>query len=109
VKTKYWLTSHKYDLELPTIVSSASQIDERTGTDFLRIAIETEIRNVCQAIDFLDDNDKSKVPPGFTFVDTYFVFDIQMDLTWKARLCDDSAGVDFLLPIKVKKWSFFRS
>jgi hypothetical protein len=26
------------------------------------------------------------MPPGFTFVDTYFVFDIKMDLTRKERL-----------------------
>jgi hypothetical protein len=86
VKTKYWSTSHKYGLELPKSVSHALEIDKRTGTNFWRIAIEKEIRNVFPAFDFLNDDDGSKVPPGFTFVDTYFVFDIKMDLTRKARL-----------------------
>jgi hypothetical protein len=85
VKTKYWSTTHKYGLELPKSVSHALAIDKRTGTEFWKIAIEKEIRNVFPAFDFLDD-DNSKVPPGFTFVETYFVFDIKMDLTRKARL-----------------------
>jgi hypothetical protein len=29
---------------------------------------------------------KPKVPPGYQFVETYFVFDIKMDMTRKARL-----------------------
>ena len=85
VKTKYWSTSHKYGLELPKSVSHALEIDKRTGTEFWRIAIEKEIRNVFPAFDFVEGDD-SKVPPGYTFVETYFVFDIKMDLTRKARL-----------------------
>ncbi|KAI2502008.1 Reverse transcriptase (RNA-dependent DNA polymerase) [Fragilaria crotonensis] len=37
------------------------------------------------AFEFIEDDD-TKVPPGYEFVDTYFVFDIKMDLTRKARL-----------------------
>ena len=85
VKSKYWSTSHKYGLELPKSVSEALQIDKRTGTDFWRKAIEKEIRNVFPAFDFID-GDEANIPPGYTFVDTYFVFDIKMDLTRKARL-----------------------
>ena len=85
VKTKYWSTTHKYGLELPKSVSHALEIDKRTGTGFWKVAIEKEIRNVFPAFDFIDDDD-SKVPPGYTFVETYFVFDIKMDLTRKARL-----------------------
>jgi hypothetical protein len=84
VKTKYWSTSHKYGLELPKSVTHALEVDKRTGTDLWQKAIEKEIRNVFPAFDFLDDD--ATIPPGFTFVDTYFVFDIKMDLTRKARL-----------------------
>ena len=84
VKTKYWSTSHKYGLELPKSVTHALNIDKRTGTDHWQKAIEKEIRNVFPAFDFLDDD--AMVPPGYSFVDTYFVFDIKMDLTRKARL-----------------------
>ena len=85
VKSKYWSTSHKYGLELPKSVAQALAIDKRTGTDFWRKAIEKEIRNVFPAFEFMEDED-AKVPPGYEFVETYFVFDIKMDLTRKARL-----------------------
>ncbi|KAI2506427.1 Reverse transcriptase (RNA-dependent DNA polymerase) [Fragilaria crotonensis] len=85
VKTKYWSVTHKYGLELPKSVAQALAIDKRTGTDFWEKAIEKEIRNVFPAFEFLKTDD-AQVPPGFQFVETYFVFDIKMDLTRKARL-----------------------
>jgi hypothetical protein len=84
VKSKYWSTSHKYGLALPKSVTHALDIDQRTGTDLWQKAIEKEIRNVFPAFDFLDDD--ASIPPGYSFVDTYFIFDIKMDLTRKARL-----------------------
>ncbi|KAI2494625.1 Reverse transcriptase (RNA-dependent DNA polymerase) [Fragilaria crotonensis] len=85
VKSKYWSTSHKYGLELPKSVAQALEINKRTGTDFWKKAIEKEIHNVFPAFDFIKGDD-AQVPPGYEFVDTYFVFDIKMDLTRKARL-----------------------
>ncbi len=85
VKTKYWSLTHKYGLELPKSVAQALAIDKSTGTDFWEKAIEKEIRNVFPAFEFLKSDD-DQVPPGFQFVETYFVFDDKMDLTRKARL-----------------------
>ena len=86
IKSKYWSTSHKYGLELPKSVAHELDIDKRTGTDFWKTAFEKEIRNVFPAFEFIEGDD-GKVPPGYEFVDTYFVFDIKMDLTRrKARL-----------------------
>ncbi len=85
VKTKYWSVTHKYGLELPKSVAQALAIDKRTGTDFWKKAIEKEIRNVFPVFEFLK-SDNNQVPPGFQFVETYFVFDIKMDLKRKARL-----------------------
>ncbi len=86
VKTKYWSVTHKYELELPKSVAQVLAIDRRTGTDFWKLAIEKEeIQNVFPAFEFLE-NDETQVPPGYQFVETYFVFDIKMDLTRKARL-----------------------
>jgi hypothetical protein len=77
--------SHKYGLELPKSITQALAIDTRTGTDFWHKAIEKEIHYVFPAFEFLADNDE-QVPPGYQFVETYFVFDIKMDLTRKAGL-----------------------
>ncbi len=85
VKTKFWLLTQKYGLELPKSVAQALAIDKRTGTLFWKKAIEKEIQNVFPAFEFLE-NDDHQVPPGFQFVETYFVFDVKMDLTRKARL-----------------------
>ncbi len=85
VKTKYWSVTHKYGLELPKSVAQALAIDRRMGTNFWKLAIEKEIRNVFPAFEFLE-NDETQVPPGYKFVETYFVFDVKMDLTRKARL-----------------------
>jgi hypothetical protein len=85
VKTTNWSVAHKYRLELPKSVAQALAIDKKTGTDFWRKAIEKEIRNVFPAFDFIED-DNAKVPPGYEFVEKYFVFDVKMDLSRKARL-----------------------
>ena len=68
----------------PESVSHGLEIDKRTGTDFWRKAIEKEIRNVFPAFDFVDDD--ATIPSGYEFVEAYFVFDVKMDLTRKARL-----------------------
>jgi hypothetical protein len=52
VKTKYWSVTHKYGLELPKNVAQALAIDRRTRTDFWKLAIEKEIRNVFLAFEF---------------------------------------------------------
>jgi hypothetical protein len=72
-------------LELPKNVAHALEIDKRTGTDFWKKAIEKEICNVFPVFEFIKSND-TKVPPGYEFVDTYFIFDVKMDLTRKARV-----------------------
>jgi hypothetical protein len=71
-------------LELPKRVSHTSEIDGRSRTDFWRRAIKKEIRNVFPAFDMMDDD--SAVPLGYKFIETYFIFDVKMDLTRKALL-----------------------
>jgi hypothetical protein len=46
VKSKYWKTTHKFGIRLPHSVKQALQIDEETGTDLWRRAIEKEMKNV---------------------------------------------------------------
>jgi hypothetical protein len=48
-------------------------------------AIEMEIRNEFPTFDFIEVEDTT-IPPGFTFVDTYFVFNVRMNLLKKARI-----------------------
>lgn len=84
LKTKHHVKTHKYGVEVPRSMKDAIALDEKTGTDFWRKAIDKELRNVFGAFDFLDDG--KSVPPGYNFVETNMVFDVKLDLTRKARL-----------------------
>ena len=53
VKARYWAKTHKFGIELPKTVAEALKIDERTGTDFWRKAIEQEMKNVMPAFEFI--------------------------------------------------------
>jgi len=46
IKTKYWKTTHKFGIEIPKSVEHALRIDQETGTDYWRKAIEKEMKNV---------------------------------------------------------------
>ena len=83
VKTRYWRRTHKYGIELPHSVKEALAIDERTGTDLWRIAIEKEMKNVMTAFEFREDD---KMPVGYKRIECHMIFDVKIDLTRKARL-----------------------
>jgi hypothetical protein len=83
VKARYWAKTHKFGIELPKTVAEALKIDERTGTDFWRKAIELEMKNVMPAFEFIDDD---VVPKFYKKIDCHMIFDVKMDLTRKARL-----------------------
>ncbi|KAI2511653.1 Reverse transcriptase (RNA-dependent DNA polymerase) [Fragilaria crotonensis] len=83
VKARYWAKTHKFGIELPKTVAEALKIDERTGTDFWRKAIELEMKNVMPAFEFIDDD---AVPKFYKKIDCHMIFDVKMDLTRKARL-----------------------
>jgi hypothetical protein len=54
---------HKYGIELPKSVKAAHIVNEMTGTNFWRQAIDKETKNVKPAFEFKDDN---QVPIGAT-------------------------------------------
>jgi hypothetical protein len=83
VKTRYWKRTHKFGIEMPKSVKDALAIDERSGTNFWRLAIEKEMRNVMPAFEFKNDD---IVPIGYKRIDCHMIFDIKTDLTRKARL-----------------------
>ncbi len=83
VKTRYFRRTHKYGIELPKTVEEALAIDERTGTDFWRKAIEKEMRNVQVAFEVREDG---VAPVGYKEITCHMIFDIKSDtLQRKAR------------------------
>jgi hypothetical protein len=90
VKNKYWRTAHKFGIRLPKTAEEALRIDEETGTDFWRKAIEKELRKVKVAWEARDDLDIEQVRRGrqligFTEIACHMIFDVKMDFTRKAR------------------------
>ena len=45
MQKKYWRTTHKFKIEVPTSVKSMYEIDNKTGTDFWRKLVAKEIIN----------------------------------------------------------------
>ena len=92
VKSKYWKQTHKYGIRLPHSVEEALRIDEETGTDFWRMAIEKEMKNVMPGFEFHDDD---KMPVDYKKIQCHMVFDVKIgDLTRKARFCANGNETD---------------
>jgi hypothetical protein len=83
VKSRYWKKTHKYSIEVPTDVNRAMEIDKETGTDFWKLALGKEMKNVRPAFNILDDG--AKRPIGYKEIRCHLIFDIKMDFTRKAR------------------------
>ena len=93
VKSRYWKTTHKFGFKLPHSVEEALRIDEETGTDHWRRAIEKEMGKVRVAFERWDDGTvedarSGKRLVGYQEIGCHMVFDIKMDgdFTRKARL-----------------------
>jgi Reverse transcriptase (RNA-dependent DNA polymerase) len=92
VKSKYWKRAHKYGIRLPHSVEEALRIDKETGTDFWRMGIEKEMKNVMPAFEFRDDD---KMPVGYEKIRCHMVFYVKIgDLTRKARFCANGKETD---------------
>jgi hypothetical protein len=66
VKTRYWMKTNKYRIEMPKAVRHALAIDVRNLDSAWRDAIAKEMKNVMPAFDFRNDD---KVPPGYKKID----------------------------------------
>ena len=93
VKSRYWKTTHKFGFKLPHSVEEALKIDEETGTDYWRQAIEKEMSKVRIAFErwedgTVEDARRGNKLVGYQEIGCHMVFDIKMDgdFTRKARL-----------------------
>jgi Reverse transcriptase (RNA-dependent DNA polymerase) len=84
VKTRYFLRSHKFGIELPKSVQDALNIDRETNTTYWQDAIALEIKNVDVAFQDLEENEK--VPVGYQQIKCHMIFDVKVgSLQRKAR------------------------
>jgi hypothetical protein len=93
LKSRYWSTSHKFDVRLPKLVREALAIDEETGTTFWRDAIRKEMEKVKVGFEFCENWSPEQVRNGtahgdfvgYQEIDCHMIFDVKMDLTRKTR------------------------
>lgn len=92
LQKKYWRTTHKFGIEVPTTIKRALEIDEITGTDFWMKAIKKDMDKAQVAY----NADESCTPEqvragevpgyiGFQEIKCHIIFDVKMDFTRKAR------------------------
>ena len=90
LKSKYWCTTHKFGIRLPKDTREALHIDEDTGMDFWKRAIEKELWRVKVAWEARDDLNIEQVRSGkqligYTEIVCHMVFDVKIDFTRKAQ------------------------
>ena len=76
MKSKYWKRTHKFGIRLPHSVEEALRIDEETGTDYWRKAIEKEMKNMMPAYEFGDDD---KMPVGYAKIQCHMTFYLELE------------------------------
>ena len=89
LKSKYWRTTHKFGICLPEDAREALQIDEDTGMDFWKRAIEKELWQVKVAWEACNDLNIEQVCSGkqlisYTEIVCHMVFNVKIDFTRKA-------------------------
>ena len=92
VKSRYWKTTHKFGIRVPKSVEEALAIDEETGTDFWRKALNKEMTKVkiaWKAVEGLTPEQvrqgQAKQLIGYQEITCHVIFDVKMDFTRKAR------------------------
>jgi hypothetical protein len=86
-KSCSWKQTHKFGVELPKSVAMAYAIDCSNSSKLCTNAIAKEMLNVRPVFKFVDDN---VIPAFWKPVGVHMIFDVKMDLTWKARLVANS-------------------
>ncbi|GFH50450.1 Blackbeard [Chaetoceros tenuissimus] len=93
VKSKYWVTAHKFGIRIPKSADEAYKLDADSKTTFWTDATNKEMENVRVAFEVLsgvtpEEMCTGKVRPGYKFIPCHMIFDIKMDgkFTRKARL-----------------------
>ena len=77
VKSKYWISTHKFGLKFPKSVTEEIAIYRENRDTLWWDAIRKEMKNVRIAFEEFK-GDKEDIPPGYQFVNCHMIFDIKM-------------------------------
>ena len=85
IKTKYWLCTHKYGIELPNNVEHAYKIDQKNGNTLWRDAINSKMKNIRPALKVYEGDIKD-LPPGYQCIRCHMVFDIKFGEDFRRKV-----------------------
>ena len=86
-KSKYWLRTHKFGIEIPKSVIQARQIDAKSGNTLWWDAICKEMKNVTPAFEMFEGGIE-QLPSGYQEIKCHMIFDVKIGENFrrKARL-----------------------
>ena len=84
VKSKYWLRTHKFGIQIPKSVEEAKCLDQENGDSQWWEAICNEMRNVRPVFEVWE-KDVEHIPPGYQQIKCHMIFDVKMGENLGAR------------------------
>ena len=84
VKSKYWLRTHKYGIQIPKSVSEAERLDVENGDTLWMDAIRKEMANVRPAFE-LWEKPRDQLPVGYQEIKCHMVFDVKLGENFRRK------------------------
>jgi hypothetical protein len=84
VKTKYWLRTHKYGIQIPKSVEEAKRLDAENGDTLWWDAIIKEMKNVYPAFEIFEQAE-SQIPIGYQKIRCHMIFDIKLGENFRRK------------------------
>ena len=91
VKSKYWLRTHKFGIQIPKSVKEAKRLDQENGDTLWWEAICNEMRNVRPAFDVWE-KDVEHIPPGYHQTKCHMIFDVKMGENFRHKARSATGG-----------------
>ena len=83
-KSKYWLRTHKFRIEIPKTVLQARQIDTKSGNTLWWDVICKEMKNVRPAFEVFDGG-VQQLPSGFQEIKCHMIFGVKIGENFRRK------------------------
>ena len=91
LKSKYWVQTHKFGVNIPTTVQESKAFDEENGNTLWWDAICKEMKNIRPDFDVWY-KDILVLPPGYQNITCHIIFDVKMGKTFRRKALFFSDG-----------------
>ena len=90
-KSKYWLRTHKFGIEIPKTVLQAQQINTNSGNKLWWDAICNEMKNVRPAFEAFEGG-VEQLPSRFQEIKCHMIFDVKIGENFCRKACLVAGG-----------------